>query len=428
MHSRKIIGIICGSLILLILGLLFVNWIFILFIVPLILYLFIAYISFNEEELKIKVKRSVSREKVYENDKIDIKIDIENKGKSVSYLEIYDNLPKKVEVIKGSNYAVLSLKKNEKISLEYTILCKIRGFYPVGPIKLRTKDFFEIFYKDQIIDSTKHIMTLPYLEEIRNIPLRARANLFPGAIHARQAGIGTEFYGLRRYLPGDSFKHINWKSLARFNNLMVNEFSLESTTDIIIILDSREIESMGTLRNNPLEYSIKAAGSLASFFLNRRDRVGLISYGKTEKNITWVYPESGKKQLYKIIENLVQIEAYGSYSFISLIDQAFSRMIPKKSLIFFISSLQNDQTISEGLEKLNRLGFNTIVLSPSSIDIEKFNQELDQIDDISYKILGFERRNNISRLRNSGAIVIDWNPKIPLVSQLEEVAQYQLTR
>lgn len=428
MQTLKTTVIIAGCLILLLFSLIFANWIFIAFIIPLIIYLFFSIVTFNEEDIDIDVKRTISKERVFENDEVNIKLEIKNKGRKISFLEIYDTLSKKVEIIKGSNYAALTLNKNEKITLEYTVLCKLRGFFPVGPVKVRTKDFFELFYNQESIDSKNHIMALPRLEEIRNVPLKSRANLFPGAIHARQAGIGTEFYGLRKYFPGDSFKHINWKSLARFNDLMVNEFSMESTTDVIIIVDSREIESMGTLQNNPLEYSIKAAGALASFFLNRRDRVGLIAYGKNKGNLTWVYPESGKKQLHKILENLVEIEAYGDYSFNSMINEAFTRMIPKKSLVFFISSLQNDETITKGIERLIRMGFNTLVLSPSSVDIEIFSQETDEIDNIAYKVLSFERKNNLSKLRNTGAIVIDWNPSLPLVAQLEEVGQYQLQR
>ncbi len=36
---------------------------------------------------------------------------------------------------------------------------------------------------------------------------------------------GVEFYGNRRYVPGDSMKNINWKSSARFNELISKEFT-----------------------------------------------------------------------------------------------------------------------------------------------------------------------------------------------------------
>ncbi len=428
MQTLKNVVITSGCLILLCLGLILVTWIFIVFILPLVLFLLLSIISFQDEDLKIDVKRHVSKERVFENDEIEVTLDIENKGKSINFLEIYDNLTNKVKIIKGSNYAVLSLNKNEKITLKYTISCKVRGFFPLGPLKLRIRDYFDLFYKEKTIESNKYVMIMPHLEELRNVPLKARTHLFPGAVYARQAGIGMEFHGIRKYVPGDTFKNINWKAVAKFNHLMVNEFVLESTTDIIIVIDSRDIESMGSPKHNPLEYSIKAAGSLASFFLKRRDRVGLIAYGKKEGKITWVYPESGKKQLFKILEELVKIEANGEYTFNNMINQASIHMLPKKSFVIFISSLQNDESIPEGIGKLIRMGFNTLVLSPSSTDIEYFLKENDEIDNVAYRILDFERKNNISKLRNTGAMVLDWNPSIPLVAPLEEVKKYQMSR
>jgi len=426
MQTLKIVSIIGGCFFLLFLGLFFVTWMFIVFMIPLVILIILSVISFQDEDVQIDINRHVSKERAFENDEVDVVLEIKNKGKSINFLEIYDDLPDKVEIIKGSNYTALSLNKNEKITLNYTLLCKVRGHFPLGPLKLRIRDFFDLFYKEKIMESSTYLMVLPHLEELRNAPLKTRANLFPGAVYARQAGIGMEFYGLRKYVPGDNVKHINWKALAKFNNLMVNEFILESTTDVIIIIDSRDIESMGTPKYNPLEYSIKAGGSLASFFLKRRDRVGLIAYGKKEGKINWVYPESGSKQLYKILEELVQIQAYGEYNFNSMINQASIHMLPKKSFIIFISSLQNDESIPEGIEKLSRMGFNTLVLSPSSIDIEYSLKENDEIDDISYKILDFERKNDISRLRNTGTMVIDWNPSLPLEVMLEEVKKYQM--
>jgi uncharacterized protein (DUF58 family) len=428
MKTLKNIGIIGGCLTLIFLGLLFVNWIFIIFSVPLLIFLFLSIASFRGEDIDIDVRRSVSKDRVFENDEIEVTLTIENKGRSISFLEIYDKLPKKVIIEEGSNYSALSLDKNEKVTLKYKVLCKVRGFYPIGPLKLRIRDYFDLFYKEKIIDSDNYLIVMPHLEELRDIPIRSKANLYPGSVYARQSGIGMEFYGLRKYHPGDGFKHINWKALAKFNNLMVNEFILESTTDVILIIDSRYVESVGSVKHNPLEHSVKAAGSIASFFLKRRDRVGLIAYGKSEGEITWVYPESGKKQLFKILEELVEIKADGEYAFNSFINQASIYMLPKKSFIIFISSLQNDATIFEGVERLIRMGFKTLVLSPSSIDIEYSLRENDEIDDIAYRILDFDRKNSITKLRNTGALVIDWNPSTPLFVPLEEVKKYQLMR
>jgi hypothetical protein len=103
-------------------------------------------------------------------------------------------------------------------------------------------------------------------------------------------------------------------------------------------------------------------------------------------------------------------------------------MLPKKSIIVFISSLEGDLTIPDGVKQLIALGYNIIVLSPSSIDIEYSMQTIDANNELAHRILSFERENYISQIRNSGARVVEWDPTQPLAVSLEEVGKYQIRR
>ncbi|GAG07030.1 unnamed protein product, partial [marine sediment metagenome] len=217
---------------------------------------------------------------------------LQNKGRSIHFLEIYDLLPDKVTIEKNSNYSILSLKEDEEITIKYEITCPIRGHYLIGPPQFRIRDYLGMFYKEKISDVSSDLTVIPQIEEISAISVKGKVNPYPGIMQTKRSGIGTEFFGIREYIPGDTFKRINWKSFARWNNLMVNEYELESTTDAIIILDARDIQNIGTITKNPLEYGIKAAVAVASHFLKRRDRVGLIVYGKSEGKLKWIYPES----------------------------------------------------------------------------------------------------------------------------------------
>jgi uncharacterized protein (DUF58 family) len=209
---------------------------------------------------------------------------------------------------------------------------------------------------------------------------------------------------------------------------MVNEYELETTTDVILIIDARSIQGFGSIRHNPLEYSIRAAAALTSHFLKRRDRVGLITYGRPDGYLQWIYPDSGKKQLYKVIEEIVALEPNGEFPLSGVLYEAVTHMLPKKALIIFISSLENDWTIPKTIEDLVSRGFNVIVLSPSPIDIE-YSFQLDDINNtLAHKILTFERRNFLTQIRKTGARVVDWNPTLPLAVSLKEVEKYQIRR
>jgi len=428
MRTIKCGGIVAGCIGLLIFGLFIVDWLILIFVVPLLVLLFAGVLSLYGEEIKIEVVRSLSNVKIFEYDTVEVTLKLKNLGENIKFLEIYDSLPNKVKVVKGSNYSVLDLEKNEEIEIKYEISCPIRGRFLLGSLLFRVRGFFGMFYKEAMVESSSYITVIPGVEEMRDIAVKAKPNIYPGIMHVKHAGIGTEFYGIRDYTTGDTFKRINWKSFARFNDLMVNEFELESTTDVILIVDAREIQSTGTIKHNPLEYGVKAAVSIASHFLKRRDRVGLIAYGSSQGELKWVYPESGKNQLYKIIEETVSIQANGDFPFNGVIYRSATHMLPKKALIIFISSLENDWSIPKGVEQLIAYDFNVIILSPSPVDIEYSLQTVDLNNDLAHRVLSFERKNFITQLRSTGVRVVDWNPTLPLTVALKEVGRYQTRR
>lgn len=428
MRTTKCASIVIGFIGIFIFSLLFVEWLVLIFMLPLLFLLFAGVMSFYSGKIDIEIVRSLSNVKIFEHDKVEVTLNLKNMGDDINFLEIYDTLPRKVEVVKGSNYSVISLKKDEEISFNYEISCPIRGHYPLGPLLFRVRDYFGVFFKEAMVETESFVTVIPQIEEIRDIDVKAKTNIYPGIMQTKHAGIGTEFFGIRDYAPGDTFKRINWKSFARFNNPMVNEYELESTTDVIIIVDARGIQSMGTLKHNPMEYGIKAAVSITSHFLKRRDRVGLIAYGPVDGHLKWVYPESGKKQLYKIIEELVALQASGDFLLNGVIYEAVTHMLPKKAVIIFISSLEGDWSIPKAIEDLTARGFNIIILSPSPVDIEYSLHTVDANYDLAHRILTFERKNFISQIRNTGARVVDWNPTLPLVASLKEVEKYQVRR
>jgi len=415
------IGILLFSLI-------FVDWLILFFLIPLVLILFAGLLFLYDDKINLRVIRDVSNIKIFENDKIEINLKIKNLGEKIRFLEIIDELPDKVKITKGSNYAIINLDKDEEISIKYEIFCPIRGRYELGPILFRVRGFFGIFFKEAMVETSTDISIIPKVEDIGNIIMKAKPNIYPGIMQVKNAGIGTEFYGIRDYYSGDSFKRINWKSYARFNHLTVNEYELESTTDVILIVDGRQLQGMGSLKHNVLEYNIKAAISITSHFLKKRDRVGLICYGSSVGDINWIYPDCGKKQLHKIIEEIIILQPNGEFPFNGVVYQSINHLLPKKSLIIFISSLESDWSILKGLEQLIAYNHNVIIVSPSPIDIEYSLQKNDENNKLAYRILNFERNNYINQIRNLGVRVVNWNPTLPLTVSLKEVEKYQKRR
>lgn len=428
MRTKKCSAIVSGCIALIVFSLFFVEWLALIFIIPLIIFLFAGVISFYGKEIDITIEKNLSNIKIFENDIVDVTLEIKNNGEKISFLELYDTLPKKTKIMQGTNFHLLDLKKNDNIKIQYQIFCPLRGRFTLGPVLVRVKGPLGMFYKEQEIKTPNDLTVIPKTEEVSNFTLRSKPTIYPGIMQVKHAGIGTEFYGIRKYTTGDTFKRINWKTFARYRDLMVNQYELERTKDVIIMVDARGVEGIGSLKHSPLEYSIKAATALAQQYLKSRDRVGLIAFGHSDGYLKWIYPESGKKQLYKIIDELVSLQPFGDFPFSGAVYRSVTHLIPKKSLVIFISSLENDWSIPKGVEQLIAYDFNLLVISPSPIDIEYSMETPDITTKLAYRILKFERENFIGEIRDVGAKVIDWNPTLPLAVPLQEVEKQRIRR
>jgi uncharacterized protein (DUF58 family) len=140
-----------------------------------------------------------------------------------------------------------------------------------------------------------------------------------------------------------------------------------------------------------------------------------------------VYPEIGKKQLYKIIRELVEITPAGTFTFQAAMHTAKTHMIPKKSLLILLSSLEDDPLLASTMQHLIARKHHVLVLSPSTVAMGVMGRE-SRSQQLAQQILAFERMNHITRLRHHGAHVIDWNPREPLAVALKEVELFQRRR
>ena len=113
MRTIKCASIVIAFICLFIFSLVFTEWLVIVFMLPLLFLLFASVISFYSEKIDLEVVRNLSNIKIFEHDKIEVTLTIKNNGDNIGFLEIFDALPGKVHVSKGSNYSVLSLKKFE---------------------------------------------------------------------------------------------------------------------------------------------------------------------------------------------------------------------------------------------------------------------------------------------------------------------------
>ena len=353
---------------------------------------------------------------VYKGDDVTVEITISNNSyRRTQQLEVYDNVPHEMKMRQGINQMRMNLGPGQSARIRYKVRCPLRGHYTIGPVSVRYRNAFNLFVTESQLEDRTDITVFPQVREIEEALLRSDVpKMYTGATTLKTPGPGMEFYSLREYLPSDAFRSINWKAFARTGELMVNEKTRDAVTDVFIILDTRDVSRIGTVLKNPLEMGTIAAASISSYFIRRRDSVALVTYGE---RMEYLSPETGDNQGYKVLSRLAAVRAKGSMP-LQAVTNAMSSRVSRGSPIFIISSLEGDGTTLPAIRDLAGKGHEVIVLSPSSIDLERL---ISRIPRMSYEVLKLERQNRLTALSGYGAKVIDWMPDVELSQALLQV-------
>lgn len=412
--SAWIVGI---ATFLLLLGILTQEGRLLALVIPLVVYLGLGTL-FGSSPPSVRVTRRVDRESAFEGDEVHVSLLVENRGPSLELVEVYDPFPPELKLVEGSNYLVTQLHRNEVQELEYSLRLRLKGRHRLGPVRLRSRDLSTFFLHETTAGDAFPLIVSPAREELRRTTVHTRLTRnWLGQIRSRAPGLGTDFWSIRDYVSGDEMRRINWKASARLDTLSVNEFEGERSADFILILDAREEVAAGSAHENAIEMGVRASFSLADLLLEGRNRVGLIIMRSV---LDWVYPAFGRHQLDRIVESLVSVKPGGQWRLRHL-PWILGRFFPAGSQLIIISP-EIDASTRDAILELKARGFETLVLSPSAVDLEMSLVEENAHTRTAFEILKMEREGDLGLLRRH-ADVADWRPEEPLALALQGVGR-----
>ena len=394
------------------------DWRLSILLLPIASLFFLSNNLFPLSEINAEVTREVSPARIVAGRTTTVRLEVTNKGKKrIDFFELYDRLPAKVQVEKGSNHLLLTLDPGKKTTVNYEILCPLRGRYEIGPACLRTRDSLGLHFTEKTLTEPSIFYVLPEVEYLKATDLRARhTGPWPGIFPSRHSGVGTEFYGLRDYVPGDALSRVGWKASARMAKLITIDNESERSTDIMIILDAGRGSTLGVSPNTLLEYEVRAAGSLASLLLNLGNRVGLIIHGGVRSSLP---RDFGKRHFQTILNRLATAEAGETPLPIGF---EVPVLMPPDSQVILISPLL-DPHVPEAVRTLASEGYDLLIISPSVLGFP--SSETSEASRIVHRIMALERGNTIAELRRYGTVV-DWDPRIPLRVAMRETRRWRV--
>lgn len=375
-----------------------------------LLYVLIAS-SFTTSGLReLTFKRKIPKERINDDEDLTVEETIRNEGEKPVFLEVMSALPAELVVSEGSNHYLTYLKGKQARRIRYKIKSNFLGHLTIKGVSIRTLDFFFTPFQEDSKELEKMVSVYPVFEELRKFPA-GRINVKPlqGSMPSRSPGPGTEFFEIRDYIPTDEFRRINWKASARVGNLLSNEYEWERMADVYIILDSTR---------SSMHFStayIKVCASIGDYFLRLGNRVGLVAIGKFW---TWVRSGSGRKQLIRLVDNLIDERPDEPISFGFQADNTL-RVVPQASTVIFLSPMR-DRRIRELVESIVERRQRILAMIPTSdANYLKTSPSDPPWVSATKKLVRLERENASRFLKRMGVTTVEWDPKLPLAMTME---------
>jgi uncharacterized protein (DUF58 family) len=342
---------------------------------------------------------SVDRDRVVEGETAMVQIDI-TAAHDVERLEVFVPIPSGIAVDEGAPFRSVRLVAGERRSLLLRLRCERWGVYSLGEVFLRAHDRLGLFRFDDRHDAHRSIKVYPRTETLRALVHPSQTQLHFGNQVARHTGEGVEFSELRPFVPGDRVRSIDWKTTARKGSPWVREHHPERNTDVVIFLDTfSEVRAGG--RSSTLERSVRAAATVANAYLGRRDRVGVVSFGGV---LRWLEPAMGPRQLYRIVDALLDTEIAVSYAWKG-IDVIPIRTLPPKALVLAVTPLLDERSVAAIFDLRGR-GFDVAAIDVSPVPSAP--PQADPIASLAHRVWVMERRVLHRRLQRVGVAVSEW--------------------
>jgi uncharacterized protein (DUF58 family) len=366
----------------------------------------------REPGLEVSVK--LDSERTLEGDEVPMTVTL-RAGRAIDRADVVVELPRDVEQADGELARSVRLHAGEERELDLAIRCASWGVYDVGEVRVHARDAFRLVTWSVRIDAAHRIKAYPRPVALRRLLEPMQTQAFAGSQVARTKGDGVEYADIRDFVPGDRVRSINWRASARRRALVVNERHPERNTDVVLFVDSfTDVRGAG---RSLLEEAIRAAASLATKYLERRDRVGLVGFGGV---LRWLQPGMGASQRYRLVETMLETDVAPTYTWrdVNIIP---ARTLPPAALVVALTPLVDPRFVA-ALEDLRGRRFDIAVVELDPVPlIERGRSDVERA---AYRLWLLDREARRARLESRGIGVATWGDD-GLDAVLEEVRTFR---
>ena len=319
---------------------------------------------------RVEYSHSLNTYRAFAGEEIQLTTEVTNrKFLPLPWIQISDELPQDVAPLQGRTVTApepgrllltsfLSMRWYHRITRTYTLACRRRGHYSLGPVRIRSGDIFGMSTRDLRL-GRDHLLAV-YPKVLPLIMTRLPSREPYGSLRVRRSLIDdvTRPMGSREYAAGDSLRLIHWKSTARTGRLQTRVFDASTTPDYVLFYGVRTVNPP-LLGSQPhlLELGVLTVAALANYGLENGHPVGLYVNQTSRQNSALVQapPSPQPEQLTHILEALAQVHPDESIPLAQMVSER-ARSLPWGTTVIVVTAVPDEATIG-ALTSMRRTGW-----------------------------------------------------------------------
>jgi len=135
------------------------------------------------------------------------------------------------------------------------------------------------------------------------LPRQPIRSLLAGRHASRLRGRGLNFEEMRRYLPGDDVRQIDWKATLRTRKTHVRVYTEERERSVLLLVDQRRTMFFGSVRNMKSVTAAEAAALAAWRVIAQQDRIGALVFN--DSRIAEIRPHRSEATVMRILHEVL---------------------------------------------------------------------------------------------------------------------------
>lgn len=354
--------------------------------------------------------------RVVEGSAFNVLVEVNATGPDLERIEIELSFGSRV-VAATRPRIVAAVRSGTSQVFEIPVRAESWGLDPVGLVTIRTTDRFGVFGGQvKLVPSLSIRVGLP--DERSQSSLDAdRFRRVVGTHLGDDRGQGLEIADVRRLLPGDSVRDINWRITNRRREPWVTLRHPDRSASVVVIVDAQG--SSGDESVEVQRRSVEAALTLARGHLASHDPVGLLVVGHT---VGWLPPRLGRNQMHRIADELISVGVASAASLRRYRPRALP-LIPREAIVVAVSPLRDPRMVGMLAELANR-GNSVSVLVPATTTAKHKRRDLAGRrgdNELARRLAATEQKTGIHSLRRHSIVVVPWSADQPVTAVFETV-------